>query len=245
MSLVVFVGRAVLDDLYLGWAILFWEYFGWRHPLEFGLSRTVKGGGPLGHGVSLYWGEWALQAGNYLGGSCWLRVVRGVLVGSGVGCWRLRVRRCFVSIRWEFEPILHYLVFLLLKPFLDNLLVRWAGVINLWGSSLSDDTTYSFFDPALVDSWVVILLSIYHNNIHWGYSLLGGALECILKEFLFVGDFKLSLFCFEFADYIFHILFNLGLFFDFHFFLCVIGESLFLSLLLTYQNFEVVKLRRD
>lgn len=239
------VSRTVLDDFYLGWAILFWEHFGWRHPLEFGLGRTVKGSWPLWHSVSLHWGEWALQTGNHLGGGCWLRVVRRILVSSGVGCRRLRVRRSFVSIRREFEPVLHYLVFLLLKPFLDDLLVRWAGVINLWGSSLVNNATSPFFNSSLVDSWIVVLLSVYHNNIHWGYSLFGRALKCVIKKFLFVGDFELSLFCFEFIYYVFHILFNLGLFFNLHFFLCVISESFFLSLLLTYQNFEVVKLRRN
>lgn len=237
--------RTVLDYLYLGWSVLLREHLSWRHPLEFGFSRTVQGGWPLGHRVTLHRGEWPLQPGHNLRGRCWLRVVRRVLVRCRVSCGRLRGDRCFVSVRRELEPVFHYLLLLLLEPFLDNLLVRWARIVNLWGSSLGNNTAGSFLDSSFVDGWIIILFSVYNHNIDWSYSLFSSAVECVLKEFLLVRDFELSLFSIKFADDVFHVLFYLSLFFDFHFFLCIVGESLFLSLLLAYQYFEVVKLRRD
>jgi len=37
MLSVVFMGRTILNNSYLGWSILFWEYFDWGHPFEFNI----------------------------------------------------------------------------------------------------------------------------------------------------------------------------------------------------------------
>lgn len=35
MLFVVFMGRTILNNSYLGRPVLFWVYFHWRHPFEF------------------------------------------------------------------------------------------------------------------------------------------------------------------------------------------------------------------
>ena len=37
MLFVVFMSRTILNNSYLGWSILFWEYFRWCHPFEFNI----------------------------------------------------------------------------------------------------------------------------------------------------------------------------------------------------------------
>ena len=122
---------------------------------------------------------------------------------------------------------------------LDCFLIGGAIVFSFRGWSKRGETTRSLFDSLLVvESWIVVFFPVNDDHIDRGQPLFLVSVESIFYELSFLGNLELSLFGFEFADDVIHIIFNLNLFLYLQFFLGIICQkSLFLASLFAYKNF--------
>lgn len=73
----------------------------------------------------------------------------------------------------------------------------------------------SGFEELLVEEWIIGLLSIDDNDIDASNPDLSRVEECILYKLLLYSYLEPSLFLLELCNYVFHILFDLILFFNF------------------------------
>lgn len=95
----------------------------------------------------------------------------------------------------------------------------------------------------LIQQRIICFFSVYHDNIYTCYSNWSWVVESIFNELLFDGHFELSVFLLEFTYDVFHVLFDLVLFFNFESVCCIDGElGVSFVFLFTDEDFHVIKL---
>ena len=95
----------------------------------------------------------------------------------------------------------------------------------------------------LIQQRIISFFSVYNNDIYTCYSNRSWVIESIFNELLFDGNFEFSIFLLQFTYDVFHVLFDLVLFFNFESVSGIDGEfGVSFVFLFADEDFHVIKL---